>query len=124
MDGTAEALVLDGALNGEMFIGCMETCLTPTLKEGDVVIMDNLSSHKMKGLEEIVKARDARIEYLPPYSPDLNSVENVWSKVKIHPCQVKERCQDALIEVVGAALRTVTAQDAQEWFIHCGYCCS
>ena len=71
VDGTTEAIVFEGSLNVEMFIGYMKTCLAPTLKEGDVVVMDNLSSHKVKGLEDIVKERGARIEYLPPYSPDL-----------------------------------------------------
>ena len=109
-------------MNGEMFIGYMKNCLVPTLKEGDVVIMDNLSSHKVKGIEEIVKERGASIEYLPPYSPDLNPVENMWSKVKAHLRHVKERCKEALIEAVGAALRTVSDQDARGWFEHCGYC--
>jgi len=83
--------------------------------------MDNLSSHKVKGLEEIVKSRGARIEYLPPYSPDLNPVENMWSKVKGRLRQIKERYKDTLIDAVGTALRAVTAQDAQGWFKHCGY---
>ena len=122
MDGTTEALVFEGALNGEMFIGYMKNCLAPTLKEGDVVIMDNLSSHKVKGLDEIVEERGARIEYLPPYSPDLNPVENMWLKVKAHLRHVKERCKEALFEAVGAALGTITDQDAQGWFKHCGYC--
>ena len=121
-DGTTEALVFEGALNGEMFKAYMKICLAPTLKEGDVVIMDNLSSHKVKGLKEIVEERGARIEYLPPYSPDLNPVENMWSKIKAQLRHVKKRCQDALIEAVGAALKTVSAQDAQGWFKHCGYC--
>jgi transposase len=122
LDGTTEALVFEGALNGEMFLGYMKDCLVPTLMEGDIVIMDNLSSHKVKGLEELVKKRGARIEYLPPYSPDFNPVENMWSKVKTHLRQMKERCKDALFEAVGTALRTVTTQDAQGWFEHCGYC--
>jgi transposase len=121
-DGTTEALVFDGALNGEIFKEYMRSCLAPTLKEGDVVIMDNLSSHKAKGLKEIVEERGARIEYLPPYSPDLNPVENMWSKVKSQLRQVKGRYKDVLFAAVGAALRTVTAQDAQGWFKHCGYC--
>lgn len=124
MDGTTEALVFNGALNGEMFTEYMRHCLAPTLKAGDVVIMDNLSSHKVKGLEKIVEERGARIEYLPPYSPDLNPVENMWSKIKAKLRKVKERCKDSLIDAVGAALETVTAQDAQGWFLHCGYCTS
>ena len=122
MDGTMEALVFEGALNGELFTGYMKNCLAPTLREGDVVIMDNLSSHKVSGLEEIVKECGARIEYLPPYSPDLNPVENMWSKMKAHLRHVKKRCKETLFEAVGVALRTVTDQDARGWFEYCGYC--
>lgn len=121
MDGTTEALVFEGALNGDMFIAYMRECLGPTLKAGDIVVMDNLSSHKVQGLEEIVNERGAQIEYLPPYSPDFNPVENMWSKIKAHLRQMKERCKDTLIEAVGTALKTVTAQDALGWFKHCGY---
>jgi transposase len=121
MDGSTEALVFEGALNGEMFAAYMEKCLAPTLKAGDIVIMDNLSSHKVQGLEEIVKKCGAQIEYLPPYSPDFNPVENMWSKVKANLRQMKKRCKETLFEAVGAALRSVTTQDAQGWFKHCGY---
>jgi transposase len=122
LDGTTEALVFEGALNGEMFKGYIEECLAPSLKEGDIVIMDNLSSHKVEGLEKIVEEKGARIVYLPPYSPDLNPVENMWSKIKNQLRKQKERCKEILIEAVGTALRTITAQDAQGWFGHCGYC--
>jgi len=121
-DGTTEALVFEGSLNGEFFVEYMKNSLAPTLKEGDVVIMDNLSSHKVGGLKEIVEERGAKIEYLPQYSPDLNPVENMWSKVKAHLRQAKEKTKEALLEAVGAALRAVSAQDAQGWFEHCGYC--
>jgi transposase len=122
LDGTTEALVFEGALNGEMFKAYIKECLAPSLKKGDIVIMDNLSSHKVEGLEEIVEKRGARIEYLPPYSPDLNPVENMWSKIKSQLRKKKERCKEILVNAIGAALRTITAQDAQGWFEHCGYC--
>jgi transposase len=122
LDGTTETLVFEGALNGEMFKGYVEECLAPSLKKGDVVIMDNLSSHKVEGLREIVEERGARIEYLPPYSPDLNPVENMWSKIKSQLRKTKERCKEILFEAIGAALRTITKQDAKGWFEHCGYC--
>ena len=94
LDGTTEALVFEGALNGEMFMAYMKNCLGPSLKKGDVVIMDNLSSHKVSVLEAIVKERGAKIEYLPPYSPDLNPVENMWSKIKAQLRQIKGRYID------------------------------
>jgi transposase len=122
LDGTTEALVFEGALNGEMFKAYIKECLAPSLKKGDVVVMDNLSSHKVEGLEEIVREKGARIEYLPPYSPDLNPVENMWSKIKNQLRKKKERCKEILINAIGEALKTITAQDAQGWFEHCGYC--
>jgi len=122
VDGKTETLMFEGALNGEMFRGYVKECLAPTLKEGDVVIMDNLSSHKVEGLEEIVTKKGARIEYLPPYSPDLNPVENMWSKIKSQLRKMKKRCKETLFEAVGESLRAVTSQDAAGWFLHCGYC--
>jgi transposase len=102
IDGTTQALVFDGALNGEMFEEYVRICLAPTLKAGDIVVMDNLSSHKREGLKEIVEEKGARIEYLPPYSPDLNPVENMWSKLKSQLRVIKERGKEALFEAVGA----------------------
>jgi len=104
-----------------MFEEYMRKCLAPTLKEGDVVVMDNLSSHKREGLKEIVDKVGAMIEYLPAYSPDLNPVENMWSKLKSQLRKVKERSKGVLIEAVGAALEMITPQDAEGWFKHCGY---
>ena len=105
-----------------MFEEYMKKCLAPLLKEGDIVVMDNLSSHKREGLNEIVEERGAIIEYLPPYSPDFNPVENMWSKLKNQLRKVKKRSKEILFEAVGVALNTITAQDAQGWFEHCGYC--
>ena len=120
-DGTTEALVFKGALNGDLFVSYVKECLAPTLKAGDVVIMDNLSSHKVVGVEDAIKAKGARIEYLPPYSPDLNPVENMWSKIKSYLRKASRRCHETLFEAVGEALRTISAQDAAGWFQHCGY---
>jgi transposase len=122
IDGTTETLVFDGALDGEMFEEYVRKCLAPTLKEGDIVVMDNLSSHKREGLNELVQEKGARVVYLPAYSPDLNPVENMWSKLKSQLRKVKERSKEVLFEAVGVALKTITTQDAQGWFEHCGYC--
>ncbi len=121
-DGTTEALVFQGALNGEMFVKYVKECLAPMLKSGDIVVMDNLSSHKVEGVEEAIKAKGAKVEYLPPYSPDLNPVENMWSKVKNCLRKVNKRCRETLFEAVGEALSIISAQDAAGWFEHCGYC--
>jgi transposase len=122
LDGTTETLLFEGALNGEMFTQYVKECLAPTLKEGDIVIMDNLSSHKVKGIRELIEERGARVKYLPPYSPELNPIENMWSKMKNYLRGVKERSGDRLLRAVGEALRTITAGDAAGWFAHCGYC--
>lgn len=122
LDGTTEALVFQGALNGDMFVSYVKKCLAPTLKKGDIVVMDNLSSHKVDGVEKAIRAKGARIEYLPPYSPDLNPVENMWSKIKSYLRKVNKRCQETLFEAVGEALKTISSKDAAGWFEHCGYC--
>jgi transposase len=122
IDGTTEALVFDGALNGDIFEEYLKSCLAPTLKKGDIVVMDNLSSHRREGLKEIIEAKGAKIEYLPPYSPDFNPVENMWSKLKTQLRKVKERSKETLFDAVGKALGMITGQDAQGWFEHCGYC--
>jgi transposase len=121
LDGTTEAMVFDGALNGELFEAYVRDMLAPTLRMGDIVVMDNLSSHKRAGIEEIIKEKGARIEYLPAYSPDFNPVENMWSKMKSQLRKLKERSKEALFKAIGEVLKAVTAQDAQGWFTHCGY---
>jgi transposase len=82
MDGTMVPLVFEGALNGDLFKAYVERMLAPSLKPGDIVIMDNLSSHKVKGIIGAIEAVGTSIMYLPPYSPDLDPIELLWSKVK------------------------------------------
>jgi transposase len=76
--------VLEGAMNGPLFLAYVLQCLAPTLKRGDIVVMDNLPVHKVAGVEEAIEAAGARLRYLPPYSPDLNPIEPAFSKVKAH----------------------------------------
>jgi transposase len=76
--------VLEGAMNGPMFLAYVQQCLAPTLKRGDIVVMDNLPVHKVAGVEEAIEAAGARLRYLPPYSPDLNPIEPAFSKMKTH----------------------------------------
>lgn len=122
LDGTTNAMVFEDALNGDLFRAWVENCLSPTLRPGDIVIMDNLSSHKVSGIEELISSCGAKVEYLPPYSPDLNPVENMWSKIKSFLRKVKKRDKESLFEAVGDALSSVSSQDAAGWFQFCGYC--
>ena len=121
LDGRTESLVYGGSLTGDFFKAWVKDCLCPTLREGDIVIMDNLSSHKVSVIEEMIMQRGARIEYLPPYSPDLNPVENMWSKLKSFLRKRKERCKEALFEAVAEALKQISSLDAESWFAFCGY---
>lgn len=121
LDGTTECLVYEGALTGDFFKVWVKDCLCPTLRRDDIVIMDNLSSHKVSGIKECIEKTGARVEYLPPYSPDFNPVENMWSKVKSFLRKQKERTKETLFEAVGAALKQISSLDANSWFAFCGY---
>jgi transposase len=95
--------------------------LVPTLTKGDVVVMDNLSSHKAAGVREAIESAGATLVYLPPYSPDFNPIEKAWSKVKKLLRDAAARTQDALESAIAAALAAVTPADARGYFRSCGY---
>ena len=99
----------------------LEFVLCPTLRRGDIVVMDNLSAHKSARGRQLIEARGARMEFLPPYSSDFNPIELGWAKVKTTLRSAKARTLDALVEALTHAFRTVTPQDAEAWFTHCGY---
>lgn len=119
--GISAPWVLEGAMNSLTFETYVETQLCPTLNPEDIVLLDNLSAHKSARISQLIAARGARLEYLPPYSADFNPIELCWSKVKAALRAAKARTLDALIEALAAALRAITPQDAQAWFAHCGY---
>lgn len=121
LHGLQAPWVLEGALNGDIFKLYLEPVLGPTLRPGDILIMDNLSSHKVEGVDDLVTARGARLEYLSPYSPDYNPIERCWSKIKTYLRRAKARSYDALVQAIKEALATITASDAREWFKFCGY---
>jgi transposase len=121
LGGVTAPLVLPGAMNGMIFSGYLTQCVVPTLKRGDIMFLDNLSAHKVAGLEELVRARGARLVYLPPYSSDFNPIELAWSKVKTHLRRLKARTAEALLEALRQALLSITPQDIRGWFAHCGY---
>jgi transposase len=113
--------LLEGALNGVAFETYVDQVLAPTLRPGDVVVIDNLSAHKGVAIRAAIEARQAQVVFLPPYSPDLNPIEKCWAKVKTALRAAKAQTFDALVEAVRDALHTVTPNDAAAWFAHCGY---
>jgi transposase len=119
--GVAAALAYDGPTDAAAFVSFVEDSLAPTLRPGDVVILDNLRPHRATGVLEAVEARGARLLYLPPYSPDLSPIEPMWSKVKQHLRSAKPRTDAALLDAMGDALRSVTSADIRGYFEHCGY---
>jgi transposase len=119
--GLGPCLAVEGSTTREVFETYLEHVLAPTLAPGQVVVMDNLSAHKGGRVCEIVEGRGCKLLYLPPYSPDLNPIEQAFSKVKGILRRAEARSREALIEAMGLALGAVTAQDIQEFFRHCGY---
>ncbi len=107
--------------DGDIFLAYLEQVLCPQLRPGQVVIMDNLSAHKVAGVRQRIEATGARLMYLPPYSPDLNPIEQAWSKVKQVLRSLKARTLEALETAVAEALRSITPANAMAWFSHCGY---
>jgi len=107
--------------DGDIFLAYIEQVLCPRLRPGQVVVMDNLSAHKVSGVRELIEARGARLLYLPPYSPDLNPIEQAWSKIKQVLRSLKARTAETLDHAVAEALKTITAENAVAWFAHCGY---
>jgi transposase len=120
-DGLGESLILDGAANGELFELYVEQILAPSLKPGQIVIMDNLSIHKRQKARELIEARGCEVLFLPPYSPDFSPIEEAFSKIKAVLRKIGARTRDALQEALEYALTTVSASDAAGWFRHCGY---
>lgn len=115
------SIVFDGPTNAVTFRGYVEQCLVPALQPGDIVVMDNLSSHKAAGIREAIEAAGADLWYLPPYSPDMNPIEKLWSKVKAWLRRAAGRTFEELIGVIGQALRAVSLEECQGYFRSCGY---
>jgi len=122
LDGVIQdaTVLLDGPMNSATFLSYTQQCLAPSLRPGDVVIMDNLSSHKAQGVREAIEAVDAALWYLPPYSPDLNPIEMLWSKVKAWLRRVAAKTFDAISHTLANALRAVHATECQNYFNACG----
>jgi transposase len=113
--------VLEEALTREAFEVYVTHVLAPTLQVGDVVLIDNLNVHKSETARQAIEARGARLEFLPPYSPDLNPIEKCWAKIKSVLRQLKARTFDELVEALAVAFESITPEDLRAWFVHCGY---
>lgn len=124
LDGTSACMVLDGATDRDVFREYVRQVLTPTLRPGDIVVLDNLAAHDDAEALAHIEAAGATMLFLPPYSPDLNPIEKMWSKVKAFLRDAKARTQEDLHAAIGKALETVTPQDAAGWFSSCGYTAS
>jgi transposase len=120
LSGPVAGLIFEGATDAAAFTTFVEQILVPQLRRGDVVILDNLSSHKVKAVREAIEGAGAQLWYLPPYSPDLNPIEKMWSKVKQWLRSVKARTKEALWEAICEALNQVTATDCCGFFAACG----
>ena len=119
--GIEAVMTIESSTDGEVFLGYLDQVLCPKLTPGDVVIMDNLSTHKVRGVRERIEACRAELLYLPPYSPDLNPIEKAWFKLKQFLRAAKARTAEALDQAISEALKTITADNAAAWFRHCGY---
>ena len=121
MEGLRCSTVVDGAVNGQVFQAFVEHVLLPELRPGDIVVTDNLSSHKVARVRRLIEQAGAELQYLPPYSPDLNPIENVFSKIKQMLRSLALRTQEALWRAMQSVLDAVTATDAANSYRHAGY---
>ena len=119
--GGEAVMTIDGATDAEVFRAYVAPVLRPTLRPGDLVLMDNLRAHKVAGIREAIEQAGARVVYLPPYSPDLSPIEPCWAKLKTALRTAQARTREALEHAIAQALATITVTDAHSWFHHCGY---
>src|ERR1700710_1961235 len=120
--GFVAPMLLDGPMDGECFLAWIEQMLVPTLRPGDIVIMDNLAAHKVAGVRQAIEARGAALRYLPPYSPDLNPIENAFAKLKAHVRKSAARTLDALERAAANALQQFRPDQCSNFFANAGYC--
>jgi transposase len=121
VEGMGPSLAITGAVDGQVFEAYLERIVLPELRPGRIVVMDNLSAHKTQKVRELVEGAGCELLYLPPYSPDLNPIEEAFSKIKGILRKAEARTREALVEALGPALSLVTEEDASGFFEHCGY---
>ncbi len=113
--------VIDGPMNGELFLAYVEQFLAPTLSPGDIVVMDNLPAHKVKGIAEAITAQGAELRYLPPYSPDLNPIEQMFAKLKALLRKAAARSVDKLWDTIGLLLDAFSPNECRNYLSNSGY---
>jgi len=121
LDGTSACMTIAGATDTEVFRAYVRDILVPALRPGDIVVLDNLRAHKSEATLALIAAAGAQTRFLPAYSPDLNPIEMMWSKVKTLLRAAGARSHSALLRALAQALAAVTADDTRNWFAHCGY---
>jgi transposase len=121
LDGVTACMTIAGATDTEVFRAYVAEVLVPTLRVGDIVVMDNLAPHKSEPTLALIAQAGAEVLFLPAYSPDFNPIEKMWSKVKTLLRTAEARSPQELLQAIGAALAKVTAKDALGWFTSCGY---
>ena len=119
--GMGESVAVEGATDAEVFEAYVEQFLAPTLSEGQVVVLDGLGAHRTQKVRELIEARGAELLFLPSYSPDLNPIEEAFSKIKGIVRKASARTREALVAAIDRALAAVTPEDAAGWFTHAGY---
>jgi len=115
------SMAVEGATDKEAFEAYVEHFLAPTLEEGQLVVMDKLGAHRTQKVRELIEERGAKLWLLPSYSPDLNPIEEAFSKIKALLKKAKARTREALLQELAGALGALTPEDAKGWFAHCGY---
>ena len=121
IDGLTAPYVVDGAMDGPSFLAYVEQVLSPTLRKGDIVFMDNLRTHKIDGVREAIRAAGAKVRYLPAYSPDLNPIEQAFSKLKAALRTGAVRTVQALWKLIGKLVKTFAPNECANYFRHAGY---
>jgi transposase len=121
LDGSTACMALEGTTDTEAFRAYVRQVLVPTLRPGDIVVMDNLSPHKSDHTLKLITEVGAEVLFLPAYSPDFNPIEMMWSKIKSFLRSLEARTVSDLITAIGQALARITTKDAVNWFAHCGY---
>lgn len=121
LDGTTACMTIEGATNTEVFQAYVQQILVPVLRPRDIVILDNLGAHKNDSTLALIRAAGAEVRFLPAYSPDLNPIEMMWSKVKALLRKAQARTHPDLLTAIASALAAVSPQDALGWFTACGY---
>jgi transposase len=121
VEGMGPSLAVEGASTALVFEAYMERVLAPTLRKGQVVVLDNLSAHKGERVKQLIEGLGCELVYLPPYSPDYNPIEEAFGKMKDLIRKAEARTKEALLEAIGAAISALSARDARGYFEHCGY---